>query len=148
MPYVKTNDRVGKVLAATFDSIFGWFKEPEHIRTYKPSDGGWSINEILEHITLTTHFLMIIIRKGCDKALKRAATQNIEEGESDLDKLDLIGQRGSFIWIRPAHMEPKGTKPVSEVLGPDASAADRMLGNPRKAEKRRRLALSREDVSK
>ncbi len=37
---------------------------------YKPGNGGWTINEILEHIGLTNHFLLILIDKGTNKALQ------------------------------------------------------------------------------
>ena len=116
MLYSKTITEVRQALKTTFDDIYEWFGQPEEVRGYKPADGGWSINEILEHITLTTHFLMIIVRNGYPKAIKRASRQNVEDAESDLRKIVPIGQRGSFVWIRPEHMEPTATKPISEVL--------------------------------
>jgi hypothetical protein len=36
--------------------------------------------------------------------------------QSDLKKIAPIGQRGSFVWIRPEHMEPTAAQPISEVL--------------------------------
>jgi hypothetical protein len=113
--YQATISRVRAQLIDTFSSIYPWFEQPDEVRAYKPADGGWSINEILEHITLTTHFLMIIVRKGYPKALKRAQAQKIEDAESDLDLLTPIGQRGTFPWMRPEHMIPAG-KPAAEVL--------------------------------
>jgi DinB superfamily len=113
--YQATISRVRAALTNTFSSIYPWFDQPEEVRAYKPANGGWSINEILEHITLTTHFLMIIVHKGYLKALKRAQSQKIEDAESDLDLLTPIGQRGTFPWTRPEHMVPVG-KPVAEVL--------------------------------
>ena len=108
MPYARTTERVSKAIQETFDQIYPWFSQPQEVLSYKPSDGGWSIAEILEHITLTSHFLLIVATNGCSKALKRAITQNIEDSESDLDRLAAIGQKGTFPWIRPEHMEPKG----------------------------------------
>jgi len=59
---------------------------------------------------------VIIVRKGYPKAIKRASKQNVEDAESDLNKIVPIGQRGSFVWIRPEHMEPTAAKSMSEVL--------------------------------
>jgi hypothetical protein len=106
---------VREAFQEVFGQIDAWFGRPAEVREYKPLDSGWSIDEILEHITLTTHFLMIVVRNNYPKAIKRALKQPIENGESDLEKLIPIGQRGSFGWIRPEHMEPKGDKPISEI---------------------------------
>jgi hypothetical protein len=115
MPYSQTVTRVTQAISDTFDQIYPWFGQPADVLRFKPADGGWSIAEILEHITLTTHFLLIVATNGCTKAVKRALTQTIEDSESDLAKLQSISQKDSFPWIRPEHMEPKG-EPASEVL--------------------------------
>ena len=115
MHYSETVKQVNQAISQTFAEIYPWFQQPPEILSFKPADGGWSIEEILEHITLTTHFLLIVASRGSRKAVKRALTQTIEIGKSDLDKLVAIGQKGSFRWIRPEHMEPKG-KPTAEIL--------------------------------
>ena len=115
MPYQQTVQKVSSSIHATFARIYPWFGQITEALDYKPSDGGWSIAEILEHITLTSHFLLIVAENGCAKAVKRAQTHAVDDSESDLDRLGVIGQKGSFHWIRPAHMEPKGAK-LSEVL--------------------------------
>jgi hypothetical protein len=59
---------------------------------------------------------MIVIRNSARTALKRAAAgAAIAEGESDLDLLEPIGQRGAFTWSRPEHMIPTGAVPSHEV---------------------------------
>lgn len=71
---MKVSDAIEKIrrdLVDTLEQLDRWFDLPVESQTYKPRDGGWSIHEVLEHITLTNHFLMIIIRKGKEKALKR-----------------------------------------------------------------------------
>lgn len=74
------------------------------------------MDEVLEHLTLTNRYLMLVIRKGCDRALRRAARGAPEpETESDLTLLDPIGRRGSFTWERPEHMVPSGTRPPGEI---------------------------------
>ncbi|WP_106344636.1 DinB family protein [Planifilum fimeticola] len=64
---MKVSDAIEKIrrdLVDTLEQLDRWFDLPAGSLTYKPRDGGWSIREVLEHITLTNHFLMIIIRKG------------------------------------------------------------------------------------
>ncbi len=114
--YILTIERVHTALDQTFGEIEGWFDRPEGLRAYKPASGGWSIDEILEHVTLTSHFLLIVIRQSAEKGLKRAGRGTlIPDGESDLDLLEPIGRRGSFSWSRPEHMIPTGTAPSCEV---------------------------------
>jgi hypothetical protein len=49
------------------------------------------------------------------------AQQRAERGDSipgelsDLEKLLVIGERGSFGWVRPEHMEPKGIISMEEI---------------------------------
>lgn len=115
MPYTNTVRKVTNAINETFTEIYPWFQQTPEVLSYKPKDHGWTIAEVLEHITLTSHFLLIVASNGCAKALKRAQGQSIEDSESDLTKLALIGMRGTFPWIRPEHMEPRG-KALSEVL--------------------------------
>lgn len=106
-------------LNRTFESIDNWFDKPEGLRQYKPLNGGWTIDEILEHIGLTNHFLIILIDKGAKKALANASNLNLEKDlkkqDFNLAKLEAIGVHKSFNWIRPEHMEPKGEKSLKEV---------------------------------
>jgi hypothetical protein len=69
------------------------------------------MDEILEHITLTSQFLMITLRQSLDKVLRRAQTQAIPVGESDLYHIVQISNPDAFAWNRPEHMEP--TRQVS-----------------------------------
>lgn len=113
-PYSATIEQVGTAIRSTFAQVDAWFDKTADLRAYKPVNGGWSIDEVLEHITLTSHFLLIVIRNSARKALKRAASgASIPDGESDLGLLEPIGQRGSFTWSRPEHMIPTGA-PSSE----------------------------------
>ncbi|HEX2644391.1 MAG TPA: DinB family protein [Thermoanaerobaculia bacterium] len=116
VPYSQTVQRVAEALRTTFDAIDPWFDRPAAARSHKPANGGWSIDEILEHISLTSHFLLIVIRNSTRKALRRAETRGpVSDGESDLDLLEPIGQRGAFAWSRPEHMIPTGTVPAAQV---------------------------------
>jgi hypothetical protein len=137
-PYRATFQQVETAIRSTFGAIDGWFEKPAGLRSYKPASGGWSIDEILEHITLTSHFLMIVIRNSTRKALKKAASgAAVPEGESDLDLLEAIGRRGSFNWSRPEHMIPTGAVPIDQVhetMRNQATECLEMLGQLRGGE--------------
>jgi hypothetical protein len=50
------------------------------------------------------------------KVIRKAQRgEPILAGESDLITLDVIGERGSFGWVRPEHMEPTGLPSSGEV---------------------------------
>ena len=106
-------------LIKTHSKIFEWFNVDEEVKYYCPNDKGWTILEILEHIALTSHFLLILIDKGTDKALRNVKNLSLEdlkrEYDYDLNKIDEIGIHKSFNWIRPEHMEPKGEKSELEI---------------------------------
>lgn len=110
---------VRNFVSESFEKIDVWFDRERELLQYKPENGGWSIEEILEHIGLTNHFLLILIDKGKNKALTNVAKLNIEEELKKYifhrDKLAQVGFYGSFNWVRPEHMEPKGEKTLMEV---------------------------------
>lgn len=107
-----------ELLNSTFDAVDTWFDKDEELREYKPVDGGWSVNQVLEHIGLTDHFLLILINKGAEKAIRNADQLDLQTELLNYhfhrDKLDEIGSR-NFEWIRPSHMEPQGDKSPKEV---------------------------------
>jgi hypothetical protein len=112
-------NEIKKYSIETFNKIDSWFDKQEVIREYKPRNGGWSINQVLEHIGLTNHFLLILIDKGANKALQNISKFDLENELANYifhrDKLTEVGLHQSFNWIRPEHMEPKGEKSLSEV---------------------------------
>ena len=118
-------------LIETHSKVFNWFKEEIKIKEYKPKDEGWSISEILEHIALTSHFLLILIDKGADKSIRNINEESIEdllkEEEFNLDKIDRFGMHKSFDWIRPEHMEPTGQKTELEITNQLVSQLNRCL---------------------
>lgn len=118
-------------LIETHRNVIEWFSENEDVKSYKPNDGGWSISEILEHIALTSHFLLILIDKGSKKALKNINELSIDEllisEELNLEKIDRIGMHKSFDWIRPEHMEPTGEKADQEIIDQLISQMTRCL---------------------
>src|SRR4051812_48467762 len=99
MPYQATIAAVRQALTETFAAVDGWCDRPEELRRFRPPPGGWSIDQVLEHVSLTNHFLMPVIRRWTEKAVRRAERgEPVPKGESDLARLLIIGERGSFGW--------------------------------------------------
>jgi uncharacterized damage-inducible protein DinB len=106
-------------LVLTFRDIDLWFDKDADLRNYKPKNAGWTIDQILEHIGLTNHFLLILIDKGTNKALANTSKLDINQELNNYtfhkDKLTEVGLHKSFNWIRPEHMEPKAEKTLEQV---------------------------------
>jgi hypothetical protein len=116
MTHARTVAIVRTNVIEMFADVDGWFERPPDERAFRPASQGWTIDQVLEHISLTNHFLMITLRKAVEKAVRRAAAgQPIPAGDSDLERLQAIGQRGSFHWVCPEHMEPRGRTTPAEV---------------------------------
>lgn len=111
----KTILRVKSELIDTFDTLDAFFEIPQSMQQIQPTPNEWSIDEILEHITLTNHFLMITLKNSRDKVLRRSKTQTIPDTESDLDSIKIISDPDAFDWIRPEHMQPTRTKPMTDI---------------------------------
>ncbi|HRI58839.1 MAG TPA: DinB family protein [Saprospiraceae bacterium] len=111
--------KVRRSITTAFVQVDSWFDVPADLKNYRPPTGGWTIAEILEHIALTNFFLLKLIDKGADKALRNVQNLNLEEELTNyqfhVDALDEIGITKSFSWIRPEHMEPTGEKSLEEV---------------------------------
>src|SRR4051812_631263 len=97
------------LLTNSFAQVDAWFDQPADLRGYVPADQGWSIDEVLTHIGLTNHFLLILIEKATAKA--RLNTRGLDLAtelahyQFQREKLDAIGVLHSFAWVRPEHME-------------------------------------------
>ncbi len=115
MSHERTMTAVRDALAAAFAGLDAWFDTPAESRGFRPAAGGWTAGEVLDHVALTNHFLLLTLTKWAAVAERRANRGDpVPAGESDLARLDVIGERGSFAWPRPAHMEPAG-RPADEV---------------------------------
>ena len=116
---IKAVETVQFALLTTFQEVNAWFDQDGKVRAYRPQDGGWTIDEILEHIALTNHYLLILIDKEKRKALKRKGEVDLNSMLNDYafnsEKLVNIGNHQSFRWVRPEHMEPQGGKDSTEV---------------------------------
>lgn len=118
MTVKQTIEFINQELTHTLNEYSTWFEIHPNLLKYRPNVG-WSIEQILEHVTLTNHFLLILIRKGKRKAkelsMKVDLVQAISNYQYNLGELKEVSERKSFEWIRPEHMEPKGEKSLSEV---------------------------------
>lgn len=98
-------------LTSTFAAVDAWFDEPAELRRFLPADQGWTINEVLAHVALTNHFLLILIAKGTAKARSNAPDADLgaarAQYEFPRERLTAIGVLRAFPWERPAHMEPR-----------------------------------------
>ena len=116
MDYEATILAVARSLDDVATEVDTWFDKPVELRAYKPASGGWSVDEVLEHISLTNSFLLLTCRKHTSIAIHRFNRgDRVPRGESDLRSLQVIGHLGSFVWARPEHMEPKGEVSSAEV---------------------------------
>ncbi len=106
--YAHTIHTVRHTLDETFRTVDTWFDASPELRAFRPHNNGWTIDEILEHIALTNHFLLIIIRKGVAKARRRSQTQQPPDGESDLHAMKVVCDTDALRWKHPEHMTPQG----------------------------------------
>lgn len=106
-------------LKTSFEETDRWFDQDKAVIVYDPSNEGWTIVQILEHIYITNFYLLILIDKGVSKAIRNYRNMNLESEiinySFSKDKLIEVGEYGAFTWIRPEHMEPKGEVELSEI---------------------------------
>ncbi|TWI92049.1 DinB family protein [Chitinophaga japonensis] len=109
---------VREALLTNFRELDTWFDKEPALLDFKPGPDQWNAHEVLEHISLTNYFLLLIINKSTRRALERKSNGHtvILPGDyfSKFDQIDVIGSQ-SFGWIRPDHMEPTGLKDLQEV---------------------------------
>jgi hypothetical protein len=109
-------ERVRNALTEVFCQLDVCFERDEEDLLFRPEyPGAWSVLEHLEHVSLTNHFLLLTIKKGCRISLRRAAGAALPEGESDLDLLAPVAVPGEFVWDPPGHMIPSGSRSAAGV---------------------------------
>ncbi len=103
----------------SFDILFTWFDVNDELLHYTPKTWGWSVAQNLEHVSLTNHYLLILIQKGTAKAIEKAAKTDyaelVKNYSVEWDNFEVVAKNKSFDWIRPPHMEPTGTMPLAEI---------------------------------
>lgn len=114
-------NRIKDELNRSFDELFHWFDTKDELLDYLPANNGWTIRQILEHISLTNHFLLILVRKGVIKSIEMASHTDysdlLDNYDLDWDRLKMIGEHKSFEWNRPEHMEPTNGIELIDVKG-------------------------------
>jgi hypothetical protein len=116
-------EQIISVLAGEIDKVFSelmsWFEKAGPLRAFNSPDEEWTINQILEHVSLVSHYLLILIDKGARKALRRADRAKIEQElvryELSGPLLEDIGINNSFEWESPPHMEPTGARSPGQI---------------------------------
>jgi DinB superfamily len=102
---------VAQALTEAKAAVLPWFEHPAPQRAWLPRDERWSIDEILHHITLTNHYLLILIDKAAEKSLKAKARGEQLDWPSDYALIPPALQDASklqaFTWHRPDHMDPR-----------------------------------------
>lgn len=109
---------VREALLTNFRELDTWFEKDFDLLHFKPDTNQWNIREVLEHISLTNYFLLLIINKSTRRALERKRATNTiilpADYQDKFDKIDVIGSR-SFGWIRPEHLEPSGLQDMRDI---------------------------------
>lgn len=106
-------------LKLSFNEVDKWFDKDNKTLNYQPSNGGWTVQQVLEHIYLTNFYLLILIEKGSKKAMRNYndldVNNEIKNYNFNQEKFEKVGKYGAFEWIRPGHMEPKGELGLKEI---------------------------------
>lgn len=93
--------------------------ENEDIMKIKTGHGEWTIQQILEHVSLANHYLLKLIRKGSVKAVRKRKHMDLEKELMGYDfnnpNMDVIADSKFFKWESPAHMIPRGAS-AEEIL--------------------------------
>jgi uncharacterized damage-inducible protein DinB len=106
-------------LTSTFNRMLDVFAVREDVLYYQPSNGGWSIYQVLEHVALANHFLLRIVNKQAERAVQLASMvnkkNNIQPYVLDRNKLKGIELTGSYIWVPQRYTEPAGDMPLLQI---------------------------------
>lgn len=82
-----------------------------------PGPRAWSALEIAEHVALTNHHLLLLVRKIAARARAKIARGEEPPSEpSRLDHLEGLAAR-DFAWTSPEHMLPAGQATPREIAG-------------------------------
>ena len=106
-------------LTNAFDRLFDVFAIREDVLYYQPSNGGWSIYQVLEHVVLANHFLLRIVNKQAEKTMQWANRidnkTRLQPYVLDTGKLKSMELNGSYIWVPQRYTEPEGDTPLLEL---------------------------------
>jgi DinB superfamily len=127
---------VSKELISAHDRVHAWFFHPPQVRAWLPKDDRWSIDEILHHITLTNHYLLILIDKATQKSLNARARGEQLVWPIDYQLIPVALQDAdvlrAFTWHRPDHMDPRlhpATGDVKDLMRAQLARCNDLLGS-------------------
>jgi len=95
-------------LAEAFDACRPFLEVGEPLWSARPAPDAWSIREVLEHVTLTDRYLLILVDKIAARCRKRRGS-DASPGAPTASASDLQRIAGrEFAWTHPEHMTPTG----------------------------------------
>ena len=120
MPLEQTLKTLKRELIRTFAVVDEWFDREHPLRCHYPFPGAWNINEVLEHIMLTNHYLLVIIDNGRTKALRNSQSASSlikypKDYSLDSKAMSQIADPDAFPWQRPDHHQPGGKIGLYEI---------------------------------
>lgn len=107
-------------LIRTFAVVDEWFDREHSVRSFNPFSGAWNVNEVLEHIMLTNHYLLVIIDNGRAKALRKSQGLSLpialpDDYSLNSEAMLQVAVPDAFPWQRPDHHQPTGRIGTYEV---------------------------------
>ncbi|MEX6691093.1 DinB family protein [Danxiaibacter flavus] len=111
--------RIKDEMFITFNDVMKWFNAGDAMMQYRPANGGWTIAEVLEHITLTNFYLLLLIRKAALKSLQHSMENDyrdmLQSYEFDWEKMQVVSNRDAADWTTPEQMIPSGTVAAGDI---------------------------------
>lgn len=102
-------------LARGAEALALWLALEDPWWSQRPAPGAWSAAEVLEHVTLTQHYLLLLTEKLARRGLARAA-RGVAPPPTPTSTavLDALASR-DFRWEHPEHMAPGGAATRAEL---------------------------------
>jgi DinB superfamily len=102
-------------LERSFRALEPWLELSEPGWSTRPAPDSWSPAEIVEHLALMQHFVLLLAEKIAARGLRRsAAGAALPTTPSDVSKLQQLAQH-HFRWTHPEHMTPRGGRARDEL---------------------------------
>ena len=115
----EVQDQVLSEIQLAKSQVLPWFDLAPATRAWLPGPDRWSIDEILHHITLTSHYLLILIDKAGNKCLKAKSRGEALVWPANYalipPALSDAGAVDAFTWHRPDHMDPRSHPATQDV---------------------------------
>ncbi len=109
--------KIDATLVSGFAALDGWFDDERVGR--RIAAHAWSAAEVLEHVMLTNHYLLKLIRRGHARAKEIARQNDGPALPGDYvffnPALEAVADPESFLWDCPEHMLPSGVAPAVTV---------------------------------